>query len=46
MYKVNWLAEYVGNRTTAITSRGQQRAEARLRELYENPLLGDPTASE
>ncbi len=33
MYKVNWLAECAGNRTTAITPRGQQRAEALLREL-------------
>ncbi len=46
MYKVNWLAESAGNRTTAITPRGQQRAEALLRELYENPLLGDTTTSE
>lgn len=39
MYPVNWLAQYEGRRTIAITPRGQQRAESLLRELYENSSL-------
>jgi hypothetical protein len=39
MYPMNYLASYEGKRTTAITPRGQQRAESLLRELYENPHL-------
>ncbi len=39
MYPMNRLAKFEGRQTTAITPRGQQRAEALLRELYENPRL-------
>jgi hypothetical protein len=46
MYKVNWLAEYEGHETTAITPRGQQRAESLLRELYEKPSLDNSAGSE
>lgn len=39
MYPAYRFAVCEGKRTTGITSRGQQRAESLLRELYENPGL-------
>jgi hypothetical protein len=33
------FAESDGKRTTAITPRGQERAESLLRELHDNPRL-------
>jgi hypothetical protein len=43
MYPVNRLATWDEGRTTAITERGQQRAEWLLRVLYDH-ALGKPTS--
>jgi len=35
MYPINWLATYADGTTTAITARGQERAESLLATLYD-----------